>query len=277
MSNKLEDIKSIVGEERLARALEVLTALGAKIPEDFEINWHSFPNISNKKSGTIDLLNSQRDRKDNFLGFNDYSINIEFNKNSHRYNWRYHTDSQEIKHETLDINNGDLNVIFDQIPKATTTSSLFIYNDYWSSPRFKSDISDVSIFDKEETKIPIDNYFDMFASFIKKEKGDYYLPRIMENSEVVDTILKIFESPIKSFVNDLKNNDVDCRFVKENEAITTDYNDKVKALFMSYKKTVKDAREKLDNNLQYLENNRNQELAELEELHHDYEGKKLKR
>ena len=246
-------------DEQLSRALEVLEILGGKLPDDY--------NISQKH---ITLSSELNTTSENYIEFDNNMIKIIIENNGHRYFWHSMLCKNGSFNEEFDIDYGRLSTVFFQSQLATTTSGFYLYNDTWGSPKIYSDVHNVSIGSGKKKQIfPIDYYFDVVTSYMKSKKTNYK-NALVDDPIVIDTIIKMYENPIKQHVSNLTSNDQSWRFEIERKQILSNYDKKVEEYNQSYLKDVKEAYNRLKSGVKQSEAIKDDEIKELEQLQQDY-------
>lgn len=251
-----------VHNELLTRALEVLKILGGKIPDNYDVN-----------QGHITLLGKTKSK--NYMDIDNDIISMVFENNGHRYFWRGMFDEDGSYEEKLDIDYGCLTATFFTSPRVIHTSGFYLYNDIWGSPKIISDLDSVSIgWGDNKIVCPIDQYYDVFSTYMNSKKSSAH--HLADNPDIIGTIVRMYETPIKKHVFDLKNNDQSWRFSKEKEKILSNYDTGVKECNQIYQNTIKGASDELNRNLQTCEEIKNGEMEALEELQKRYNSKKTR-
>lgn len=191
---------------QFSRAMEALSILGGQMPEDYEI-----------KNDCIYFSNNPNEEKYNYMEFRDNFISIIIEKNGFWYRWFTLIDVFGEIREKLDINSGSLIAVYFQVPHATTTSGFYLYNSRWGSPKIYSDVNNAKIIGPNDNQIvSLDDYYNLFVDYMRSKKRDNN-NSLANNPEVIETIIKMYEKPIKNHVYHLNNDNQIWRFQKEKE------------------------------------------------------------
>ena len=246
--------------EQISRMLEVLNILGGKLPENYKP----------RDRKTI-LSNNPNSSQENYMEFDDQNNRAEImlDNNGHHYYWVSRLLEEGDVNEKLDIDYGKLTACFYQTSEATDTSCFFLYNDVWGSPKIHSNINSTFIgYGENKQTYSIDDYYDVFVSYMRSEKGNLSL--IANKPEIIDIIIKMYESPIQRHISDLKNSDQSWRFSVENSRIMDNYRKSVNKIFQIFIDTIEKANKQLNEAMELSKRTKDSELKELQELKGNY-------
>ena len=246
--------------EQISRMLEVLNILGGKLPENYEL-----------KEGKTILSNNPNSSQENYMEFDDENkvVTITLANNGHHYYWVSRLLEEGDANEKLSIDYGKLIACFYQTSEATGTSCFYLYNHSWGSPKIHSNINSTCIGCGENKQTySIDDYYDVFVSYMRSQKEN--LSFIANKPEIIDIIIKMYESPIQKHISELKNSDQSWRFSVENSRIMDNYRESVNENYQIFIDAIEKANKQLNEAIELSKRTKDSELKELQELKGNY-------
>ncbi len=258
MAKIYEVTEGIVGKEQLSRALNVLGLLGGELPEQFGM-----------QDGVI-VLNNQDENTRNQMSFGSNTIRITLGRDKYKYSWSRNI-GDDIIEEQLYSHYYDLNAVFSQEKKATTTSVFYLTSQCWGSPKITCDIFNVTNGSGDDSNVPpVSEYYNVIFAYLKGlvKSNDI-------NPVIIGTIIKVFEDPIKKHVFDLMNNDQSWRFDYENSKIVSDYKKGVKSSLERFLKVIKEAHMAFALGVESASAYKDRQLELLKKLEMDYSERRV--
>ena len=288
MSNNLEKIRNFIGEERLNRAIEVMGILGLSLPEEFDIYWKYWDDLS---------LVSHQDELSESSQYS-YCVVLSGDRNLDQYTKQevldklgyfeftprhttvckiidgvfYEWENTADIHESLHIVPGkrhssekELHLCFNKRDEGTNTSDMYM-DGVHRFPYLSSDIHSVRIYDRtidiNETA-PLDQYFNLFQKLLTSPRFEFLVPASLRQEGIYSTILKIYKRPICEYVASIKTEDQSWRYDKEVKRVKYRCESEKEDAKKKFDKAVAEARRYYEYEVERAEDKKNARLAEV--------------